>query len=99
MSAFHTLLSSSSTFLLFRLRVSTFLLTLIHCMSAQNIEREWISLTCTWLVVWGRVQIRIQRIPSVKLLVDTVLNNHFSLFFPIPLLARKHHLETFESQT
>ena len=29
-----------------------FLLTLIHCMRAQNIEREWISLTCTWLVVW-----------------------------------------------
>src|SRR3954469_23265749 len=41
-------------------RCQLFLLMLIHCMSAQNIEREWISLTCTWLVVWGRVQIRIQ---------------------------------------
>src|SRR3954468_17257751 len=51
----------------FRLKVSTFLLTLIHCMSSQYIEREWISLTCTWLVVWGRVQIRIQRRLSVKL--------------------------------
>src|SRR4051812_5107874 len=29
-----------------------------HCMSAQNIENEWIKLTCTWLVVWGRVKIR-----------------------------------------
>src|SRR4051812_23023049 len=44
-------------------------------MSAQNIEREWISLTCTWLVVWGRVQIRIQRRPSVKLFYIVVLNN------------------------
>src|SRR3954467_7476301 len=35
-------------------------------MCAQNIEREWISLTCTWLVVWGRVQIRLQRRPSVN---------------------------------
>ena len=26
---------------------------LIHYMSAQNIEREWIGLTCTWLVVDG----------------------------------------------
>src|SRR3954468_22153451 len=33
-------------------------------------------------------------------LVDTILNiKSFSLFFLIPLLARKHHLETFESQT
>src|SRR3954469_20176269 len=32
-------------------------------------------------------------------LVDTVLNSHFSLFFPVPFLARKHHLETFESRT
>ena len=32
-------------------------------------------------------------------LVDTVLNNRFSLFFPVPFLARKHHLETFESGT
>src|SRR4051812_1283403 len=53
--------------LCFAFYVSTFLLTLIHCMSAQNIERDCISLTCTWLVVWGRVQIRIQRRPSVKL--------------------------------
>ena len=32
-------------------------------------------------------------------LVHTVLNNRFSLFLPIPLLARKHHLEIFESRT
>ena len=32
-------------------------------------------------------------------LVDTILNNRFSLFFPIPFLTRKHHLETFESRT
>src|SRR3954467_15235386 len=32
-------------------------------------------------------------------LVDIVLNNRFCLFFPVPLLARKHHLETFESRT
>src|SRR3954465_2806506 len=31
-------------------------------------------------------------------LVDTILNNRFSLFFPVPFLARKHHLETFESR-
>ena len=72
----------------------TFLLTLIHCMSAQNIQREWISLTCTWLVVWGRVQIRIQR----RLSRHSSQQPFFSLF-PSPLLARKHHLETFESRT
>src|ERR1041385_1465766 len=78
--------------------VSTFLLTLIHCMSSQNIEREWISLTCTWLVVSGRVQIRLHKCET---LVDIVLNNKkFSLSYSqIPLLARKHHLETFESRT
>src|SRR3954463_13435523 len=48
-------------------------------MSAQNIEREWINLTCTLLVVWGRVQIRIQRRLSVKVLLIVVLNNLFSL--------------------
>ena len=32
-----------------------------------KVERERISLTCTWLVVWGWVQIRLQRRPSVKL--------------------------------
>src|ERR1041385_5596598 len=48
-------------------KVSTLVLTLIHCMSAQNIEKEWIKLTCTWLVVWGRVKIRFRRRPSVKL--------------------------------
>src|SRR3954469_19558096 len=42
-------------------RCQLFLLTRIHYMSAQNIEREWTSITCTWLVVWRRVQIRIQR--------------------------------------
>src|SRR3954462_12290557 len=33
-------------------------------------------------------------------LVDFVLNKYkvFSLVFPIPFLARKHHLETFESR-
>src|SRR3954471_23128510 len=60
--------------------MSTFLLTLIHCMSAQYIEREWISLTCTWLVVWGRVQIRLQRRPSVKLLYIEFSTTCFSLF-------------------
>src|ERR1041385_3032833 len=56
-----------SLFLSFQSKVSTLVLTLIHCMSAQNIEKEWIKLTCTWLVVWGRVKIRFQRRPSVKL--------------------------------
>ena len=32
-------------------------------------------------------------------LVDIVLNNRFFSIFPSPLLACKHHLETFESRT
>src|SRR3954462_7567103 len=32
-------------------------------------------------------------------LVDIVLNNHFFFLFPSPLLARKHHQETFDSRT
>src|ERR1041385_8497638 len=64
----HPFLSSSSTiFLSLQSKVSTLVLTLIHCMTAQNIEKEWTKLTCTWLVVWGRVKIRFQRRPSVKL--------------------------------
>src|SRR3954465_14139284 len=50
---------------------------LIHCMSAQNIEREWISLTCTWLVVWGRVQIRIQKETKCETLVDSCSQQPF----------------------
>src|SRR3954471_22091460 len=59
---------------------------LIHCMSAQNIEREWISLTCTWLVVWGRVQIRIQKETKCETLVDSCSQQHFFSFFPVPCL-------------
>src|ERR1041385_8497292 len=29
-------------------------------------KTEWIKLTCTWIVVWGRVKIRFQTRPSVK---------------------------------
>src|ERR1041385_3972802 len=65
---FSPFLSSPFTiFLSLQSKVSTLVLTLIHCMSAQNIEKEWIKLTCTWLVVRGRVKIRFQRRPSVKL--------------------------------
>ena len=43
---------------------------------------------------------KIPKETKCETLVDTVLNiKSFSLFFPNPLLARKHHLETFESRT
>src|ERR1041385_1883350 len=68
---FSSFLSSSSTILLsLPSYVSTLVLTLIHCMSAQNIEKEWIKLTCTWLVVWGRVKIRFQKKTKCETLVD-----------------------------
>src|SRR3954470_21913012 len=75
--------------------MSTFLLALIH------IEREWIILTCTWLVVWGRVKIRFQRRPSVNFsrLISQQINVFSLSYSHLPLLARKHHLETFESWT
>src|ERR1041385_2118376 len=34
------------------------------------LKREWIKLTCTWLVVWGRVKIRFQKKTKCETLVD-----------------------------
>ena len=44
---------------------------------------------------------KIPKETKCETLVDTFLNiKKFALsYFPIPLLARKHHLETFESRT
>src|SRR3954470_7479389 len=46
-------------------------------------------------------QDKIRKKTKCETLVDLVLNTkiHFSLVIPIPFLARKHHLETFESRT
>src|ERR1041385_4826086 len=48
----------------------------------------------------GTSQDKIPKKTKCETLVDRVLNTKILfLVFPIPLLARKHHLETFESRT
>src|ERR1043165_2562252 len=44
---------------------------------------------------------KIPKETKCETLIDTVLNikKFFLSYFPIPLLTRKHHLETFESRT
>ena len=83
----------------FAVEVSTFLITLIHCMSSQKYRKGVDQFDLYLASGLGTSPDKNPKDTKCKSLVDTVLNNHFSLFFPILLLARKHHLETFESRT
>ena len=77
------------------------LLALIHCMSAQSRKGEdQFDLYLTSGL--GMSQNKIPKKTKCETLVDSVLNIKlcFSLSYShLPLLARKHHLETFESRT
>ena len=66
MWAFHTFLSSFPIIILFAILSAN-----ISCLRSSiawvlKVERERIILTCAWLVVWGWVEIRFQRRPSVR---------------------------------
>src|ERR1041385_3183004 len=97
----HSFLSSSSSVLLsLPSSVSTLMLTLIHCMSAQNIEKGVDQIDLYLASGLGTSQDKIPKkdqVGNFSRLSSQQIN--VSLVFPIPLLARKHHLETFESRT
>src|ERR1044071_4682677 len=95
----HTFLSSSSTFFLFRLLGVNFLAH-THPLHDCSKYRKGVDQFDLYLASGlGTSPDKNPKETKCKTLVDTVLNNRFSLFFPIPFLAHKHHLETFESQT
>src|ERR1043165_7570478 len=101
MRAFHTLLSSSSTFLLFRHLCVNFLAhayPLHECSKYQKGVDQFDLYLASSL---GTSPDKISKEIKCETLVDLVLNNKkFSLSYSqIPILARKYHLETFESRT
>src|SRR3954470_8716195 len=95
----HLFLSSSSTFFLFRHLGVNFLAQahpLHECSKYQKGVDQFDLYLASGL---GTSPDKNPKDTKCETLVDTVLNNRFSLFFPIPLLARKHHLQIFESRT
>ena len=82
MWAIHTFLSSSSTIILFHHLSVNFLAYAHPLHECSKYRSEWISLTCTWLVVSGRVKIRFKRRPCVKIYYiefSTRINSIFML--------------------
>src|SRR3954463_4418807 len=99
MSAFHTFLSSSSTFFLFCLLGVNFLAH-AHPLHECSKYRKGVDQFDLYLDSGlGTSPDKNPKETKCETLVYIILNNCFSLFFPIPFLARKHHLETFESRT
>src|SRR3954468_17347797 len=106
MQAFHTFFSFSSTFFLFR-RLGVNFLAHTHPLHECSKYRKGVDQFDLYLASGlGTSPDRTSpnKIPKetkCETLVDLVLNNKkFSLSYSqIPILARKHHLETFESGT
>src|SRR3954468_19265087 len=99
MQAFHTFFSSSSTFFLFR-RLGVNFLAHAHPLLECSKYRKGVDQFDLYLASGlGTSPDKNPKETKCETLVDTVLNNLFSLFFPTPFLTRKHHLETFESRT
>src|ERR1041384_3199370 len=97
----HTFLSSSSTFFLFR-RLGVNFLGHAHPLHKCSKYRKGVDLFDLYLASGlGTSPDKIPKETKCETLVDIVLNNKkFSLsYFPIPFVARKHHLETFKSRT
>src|SRR4051812_512870 len=93
----HTFLSSSSTFFLFRLLGVNFLAH-AHPSHECSKYRKGVDQFDLYLASGlGTSPDKNPKETKCETLVDIVLNNHFFSLFPSPLLARKHHLETFES--
>src|SRR3954466_9653517 len=101
MWAFHTFFSSSSTFFMFR-RLGVNFLAHAHPLHECSKYRKGVDQFDLYLSSgMGMSPNNIPKDTKCETLVDTVLNiKKFSLsYFHFPLLARKHHLETFESRT
>src|SRR3954471_11451970 len=97
---FTPFLSSSSTFFLFH-HLGVNFLAHVHPLHECSKYRKGVDQFDLYLASGlGTSLDKIPKETKCETLVDAVLNiKKSSLFFPIPLLARKHHLETFESQT
>src|SRR3954471_3048897 len=100
MSAFHTFLSSSSTFFLFCLLGVNFLAhahPLHECSTYQKGVDQFDLYLASGL---GTSQDKNPKETKCETLVDSSSQQLFFIsYYHIPLLARKHHLEIFESRT
>src|SRR3954463_8261836 len=95
----HTFLSSYSTLFLFRILGVNFLAhahPLHECSKYRKRVDQFDLYLSSGL---GTSPDKNPMETKCETLVDIVLNNRYFLsLFPSPLLARKHHLETFESR-
>src|SRR3954468_12438227 len=99
MLAFHTFLSSSSTFFLFRLLDVNFLAH-AHPLHERSKYRKGVDQFDLYLASsLGTSPDKNPKETKCETLVDSCSQQPFFLFLPTPLLARKHNLETFESRT
>ena len=90
---------SSSTFFLFR-RLGVNFLAHAHPLHECSKYRKGVDQFDLYLTSGlGTSPDKNPKETKCETLVDIVLNNHFLSLFPSPLLARKHHVETFESRT
>src|ERR1041384_2788288 len=98
MLAFHTFLSSSSTFFLFCLLGVNFLAhahPLHECSKYRKGGDQFDFYLASGL---GTSPDKNPKVTKCETLVDSCSQQPFFSIFPSPLLARKHHLETFESR-
>src|SRR3954468_20478906 len=99
MLAFHTFLSSSSTFFLFRL-LGVNSLAHAHQLHECSIYRKGLDQFDLYLASGlGTSQDKNPKETKCETLVDSFSQQPFFSLFPTSLLARKHHMETFESRT
>src|SRR3954466_6267872 len=99
MLAFHNFLSSSSTFFLFRLLGVNFFAH-AHPLHECSKHRKGVDQFDLYLASGlGTSPDKNPKETKCENLVDSSSQQPFFSFFPSPLLARKHHLETFESRT
>src|SRR4051812_21716270 len=97
--AFHTFLSSSSTFFLFRLLGVNFLAH-AHPLHECSKYRKGVDQFDLYLASGlGTSQDKNPKETKCETLVDSCSQQPFFSLLPSPLLARKLHLETFESRT
>src|SRR3954469_3308188 len=93
------LFSSSSTFFLFRL-LSVNFLAYAHPLHECSKYRKGVDHFDLYLASGlGMSQDKNPKEIKCETLVDSFSQQPFFSLFPSPLLARKHHLETFKSRT
>src|SRR3954463_11792632 len=95
----HTFLSSYSTLFLFRILGVNFLAH-AHPLHECSKYRKRVDQFDLYLTsVLGTSPDKNPKETKCETLVDSCSQQHFFSLFPSPLLARKHHLETYKSRT